>query len=606
VKTKSIKTKLIISFLAFGVTPIIIVGVILYNVFLNSIEDLLRVQTSAIAEKISTRLEEQIKSKKMDWILLSENQETQNLVESYYNDDAEKYKSQIFTAKQYYESYYEQLGSSYSEISIKDPLGADILRIIPDPSSRFGLKPTIYLSDRTVTARELSDIKKIQPKPASFEILLEPMLILRIYYPIIVQNKKTYTGYLMLDLKLNNVIPLEELKLKFGFEGYTILVDRSTGAIVYNNDIAAHNKYVAKEFGEKSSSLFNNAAPDSGSSLVKKGKTNWVLSYSKVSGFPLSVGVFSSMKEFLVPFEKIGAISFTIIFLISLLSFSAIYYIVQKSLRSLFVLTAAAKAVAAGNFDQEITISTTDEIGILATAFNEMTENIKRMIRELERTKKLALIGEFATRISHEIRNPLTSLKMNLQMLENKFHNVEGTKQHLQICLTEINHLNKVLTNSLRLAKPIKLKFDKHDVHEILDTSLLLVEKQIDDKKICIEKKYAAGCIKIKCSEEGLKEVFLNLLINAIDSMDTGGVLIVSTELQNTIGKNFVISIADSGHGIEPGNIEKIFEPFFTTKGTGTRVGLSITESIITMHHGIIRVFSEINRGTTFVITLPL
>jgi len=606
VKTKSIQTKLIFTFLAFGITPIFIVGVILYNIFINSIENLLRVQTSAIAEKISTRLEEQIKSKKMDWILLSDNQETQNLLEYYFNNDTENLISHHNTAKQYYESFYQQLGLSYSEIKIKDPLGSDILRIIPDPSSSLGFKPTIYLSDRTLTTEELSDIKMMPPKKTSFEILLEPMLILRVYYPIIMQISKTYGGYLVLDLKLNSIIPLEELKLKFGFEGYTILVNRTTGALIYINDKPAHNQYVANEFGERFSKLFNSAFGDSGSTAVVKEKTNWILSYKNIEGAPLTVGVLSSMEEFFKPFEKIGIISFVIIFLISVLVFAAIYYVVQKSLRALFVLTAAAKSVAAGNFDQEIAISAKDEIGDLASAFKEMTENIKRMIRELERTKKLALIGEFATRLSHEIRNPLTSLKMNLQMLEDKFNNVKGTEQHLQICLTEINHLNNVVTNSLRLAKPGMLKFDKHDVHNILDKSLQLVEKQIDDKKICIEKNYTAGSIKIKCSEEGLNEVFLNILINAVDSVEIGGKIIILTELNDTIDKSFVINIADSGHGIAFENIEKIFEPFFTTKGTGTGVGLSIAESIIKQHHGRIRVFSELNRGTTFEVTLPI
>ncbi len=605
-KTKSIQTKLIFTFLAFGITPIFIVGVILYNIFINSIENLLRVQTSAIAEKISTRLEEQIKSKKMDWILLSDNQETQNLLEYYFNNDTENLISHHNTAKQYYESFYQQLGLSYSEIKIKDPLGSDILRIIPDPSSSLGFKPTIYLSDRTLTTEELSDIKMMPPKKTSFEILLEPMLILRVYYPIIMQISKTYGGYLVLDLKLNSIIPLEELKLKFGFEGYTILVNRTTGALIYINDKPAHNQYVANEFGERFSKLFNSAFGDSGSTAVVKEKTNWILSYKNIEGAPLTVGVLSSMEEFFKPFEKIGIISFVIIFLISVLVFAAIYYVVQKSLRALFVLTAAAKSVAAGNFDQEIAISAKDEIGDLASAFKEMTENIKRMIRELERTKKLALIGEFATRLSHEIRNPLTSLKMNLQMLEDKFNNVKGTEQHLQICLTEINHLNNVVTNSLRLAKPGMLKFDKHDVHNILDKSLQLVEKQIDDKKICIEKNYTAGSIKIKCSEEGLNEVFLNILINAVDSVEIGGKIIILTELNDTIDKSFVINIADSGHGIAFENIEKIFEPFFTTKGTGTGVGLSIAESIIKQHHGRIRVFSELNRGTTFEVTLPI
>ncbi|MCH7974593.1 MAG: HAMP domain-containing protein, partial [Bacteroidetes bacterium] len=268
--------------------------------------------------------------------------------------------------------------------------------------------------------------------------------------------------------------------------------------------------------------------------------------------------------------------------------------------------TAAAKSVAAGNFDQEINITAEDEIGDLATAFNEMTENIKRMIRELERSKKLALIGGFATRLSHEIRNPLTSLKMNLQMLEDKFHNVKGTEQHLQICLTEINHLNNVVTNSLRLAKPSKLKFDKYDVNKILDKSLQSIEKQIDEKNIYIEKKYTADSIKIKCSDEGLKEVFLNILINAVDAVDIGGKIIITTNLNNTSGKNFIVNITDSGQGIAAENIDKIFEPFFTTKGTGTGVGLSITETIINQHKGSIEVLSKINHGTTFVITLPI
>ncbi|MCH8943106.1 MAG: HAMP domain-containing protein [Bacteroidetes bacterium] len=603
---KSIQTKLIYTFLFFGITPIIVIGVVLNNIFNNSIENMLKAQTSIIAEKVSKKFNESIKSKKSDWVLLAENQETQNLLESYINNDTEKLISQQITAKKFYELFYQQLGSSYGKIIIKDPLGYDILKIIPDPLSGIGFNPTINLSTRKLSVLELSDIKKIKPKTASLKILLKPLQILRVYYPIILQNSKTYAGYLELDLKLNSVIPLEELKLKFGFEGYTILVNTTTGAIIYSNNNLINNQYVANEFGEQYSGLFNSASADSGNILIEKGKTEWVLSYNKIEGVPLSVGVLSSMEEFLKPFEKIGIISFIIITLISIVVFVAIFYVVRKSLQSLIILTAAAKSVAAGNFDQEININTEDEIGDLATAFNEMTENIKRMIREVERSKKLALIGGFATRLSHEIRNPLTSLKMNLQMLEDKFHNVKGTEQHLQICLTEINHLNNVVTNSLRLAKPSKLKFDKYDVNKILDKSLQSIEKQIDKKNIYIEKKYTADSVKIKCSDEGLKEVFLNILINAVDAVDIGGKIMITTNLNNTSGKNFIVNITDSGQGIAAENIDKIFEPFFTTKGTGTGVGLSITETIINQHKGNIEVLSKINHGTTFVITLPI
>ncbi|MEW6054515.1 MAG: ATP-binding protein [Nitrospirota bacterium] len=233
--------------------------------------------------------------------------------------------------------------------------------------------------------------------------------------------------------------------------------------------------------------------------------------------------------------------------------------------------------------------------------FQDLTQ-IKSLESEIKQKEKWAAIGELSSSIAHEIRNPLASLKGSIEMLKEDSVPRNYKERLMEIALSEMDRLNRIITDFLTYSRPSPPELEKVELPGLLDETIELLKNVDQNRGSVFIRKLYRGSFRVNADPKKLRQVFWNLGINAMEAMQEGGELEVST--RDTDG--FVeIVFRDSGPGIEKGIVEKIFYPFFTTKEQGTGLGLAIAYRIIEEHRGRIYVQSSSGNGTSFVIILP-
>ena len=243
-------------------------------------------------------------------------------------------------------------------------------------------------------------------------------------------------------------------------------------------------------------------------------------------------------------------------------------------------------------------------------SLKDMT-NVLKLQEEILRMDRLVSVGELSSGIAHEIRNPLAGIKTTAQALGEEMGQDDPNREYLNRITKEIDRLNDLLKIFFSFAKPQKLKLVVCNFKDIVNEIIPLLIKDIANKGINFTEEYAPDLPRVKVDFNQMHQVFLNLFLNSIQAMPKGGELKIRAEsialapLVNP-GRDYVrISISDTGKGIPVHDISKIFDPFFTTRPKGVGLGLSITYQIIKKHGGSIKVESKVDRGTTFIITLP-
>ena len=295
-------------------------------------------------------------------------------------------------------------------------------------------------------------------------------------------------------------------------------------------------------------------------------------------------------------------------------------------------LTLGTEAVARGELGYSISISSPDEIGKLAAAFNQMTRDLRDSQERLILSEKLASLGTMAAGMAHEIKNPLVSLRTFTQLLQQKWDDKEFRDKFSSIIPQEIERINRIAESLLKFGRPMKPELTKVEVNPLLEEVLLLFESECKKSNVQATKKFAE-LPSIPGDAGQLSQAFVNIIKNAIESMqEKGGELTVKTDVGEVIklgkmqrkgvkkGEEMIwgeeeemgkpipvifIEITDTGEGIADENLKSLFDPFFTTKMSGTGMGLPITLRIIEEHKGSIKVRSRLGKGTTFIITLP-
>jgi signal transduction histidine kinase len=220
----------------------------------------------------------------------------------------------------------------------------------------------------------------------------------------------------------------------------------------------------------------------------------------------------------------------------------------------------------------------------------------------LERLDRLANLGTLSAGIAHEIKNGLVPIRTFVQLMLEK----SDDRELAMSVERELKRIDSMVSQMLRFAAPKPAVFAQVRVQDILETSLRLLQHQIDEKMITVKREFNAAPGIVDGDEAQLQQVVMNLLLNAVEAMTVNGVLTVSTNLSRgqRDGK-LEIHVKDTGVGIKQENLDRIFEPFFTTKGNGTGLGLAISQRVIVEHHGRIEARSETGKGTTFIISLP-
>jgi two-component system, sporulation sensor kinase A len=219
----------------------------------------------------------------------------------------------------------------------------------------------------------------------------------------------------------------------------------------------------------------------------------------------------------------------------------------------------------------------------------------------LQKSEKLALIGQMAAGIAHEIRNPLTSIKGFIQLFKSKYKSEE---EHFNLVLSELERINLIVGEFLVLAKPTAREFKERQIASLLKDVVMLINAQAIMNNIQIFLECESDIPHVICEENQLKQVFVNILKNAIEAMPNGGIIDVKIKKKE---KNRVsIYFIDQGLGIQEDRLLTLGEPFYTTKEKGTGLGLMVSYKIVESHDGELKISSKVNRGTTVEVILPI
>jgi PAS domain S-box-containing protein len=236
----------------------------------------------------------------------------------------------------------------------------------------------------------------------------------------------------------------------------------------------------------------------------------------------------------------------------------------------------------------------------------DITWRIK-MEEKLRETERMTYIGQITASLSHEIRNPLSAVKMNLQILSRNPHLKGNDKRRVEISAKEVLRVENILKEILDFAKPVQIRKRNYDINQVVDGCLELLEAKYREKDIRIIRSYDVSIPRAEMDGEKISQVLINLILNAIEASHAQGEIFVRTRLRQDNGNHSMeIQIEDKGTGIPKELQTEIFKPFFTTKSNGTGLGLSIAKRIIEAHEGTINVENNYPKGAIFRVTLPL
>jgi two-component system, NtrC family, sensor kinase len=317
----------------------------------------------------------------------------------------------------------------------------------------------------------------------------------------------------------------------------------------------------------------------------------------------IRIGIHNTvLQERKAVFWTIGLSSATL-FLAALIGF-----IVLLALRPLAVLKEAARKIAEGDLHRRVQIHSKDEIGALASEFNRMADSIEQrdealrvQQEQLLQSEKMAVVGRMASKISHEVRNPLNALSLNIEMLSDEVKE-RNARETLNAMSNEIDRLNAVAENYLSLARSKKPQREDTDVSALLQNIRVLIRPEVEKKKLKFNVSTSPDLPRVKVDPVRMEQALLNLFRNAMDAMEEEKSFGVNVSQVNGAVQ---LEVWDEGKGIPPQAVPHIFEPFYTTKEKGTGLGLSITHEIVREQGGTIRCESTPGKGTRFELTLP-
>lgn len=295
--------------------------------------------------------------------------------------------------------------------------------------------------------------------------------------------------------------------------------------------------------------------------------------------------------------------------------------VVRKIVRPIYELVRGAQMFARGRLTHTIETPGHGELTTLAREFNQMARELLEKERRLKQAERLATLSKFATILSHEIRNPLNSMIINLRILKRDMEKQNGDLGnrggHYEKVISEIWRIDSLVENFLNYARPPELMPYPHDINEVLDEVVATHQGTAQERGVRIVTRYQDGELPVSVDVNQIKQVFLNIMLNAFDAMEAGGTLTISTERAPPRDRGDLtpegfgdsprvnIKFEDTGRGIDPGRLDRIFEVYYTSKSTGTGLGLPIAQQIVEKHGGVITVESTPGQGTAFTLILP-
>ena len=267
-------------------------------------------------------------------------------------------------------------------------------------------------------------------------------------------------------------------------------------------------------------------------------------------------------------------------------------------------LVKVTERVSQGDLNQRVLLDSEDEIGRLAASFNDMIEQLKTFEQKLVESEKLATAGQMTAGFAHEIRNPLTSIKMLSQVLYGRMESEPETRKMHHSLIKEIDRLDRIIQEMINRTRPGELQLQWIDLNQQVGEVIELAEENFSAQQISIDHKLEDSIGKIYADPEKIKQVFWNLILNGKEAMPGGGRIFISTSSSGS--RSVRIIVEDSGVGIATEDTDKLFQPFFTTKPEGMGMGLAMSRKIVEKHGGNLTLENRQEGGVKAVVIFPI
>jgi signal transduction histidine kinase len=327
------------------------------------------------------------------------------------------------------------------------------------------------------------------------------------------------------------------------------------------------------------------------------GEEPWVTVHHVLLEPAMNLAMAAPVTPFAEPFQEAARRNLWILIVVAVAGFFLAALMTRRITRQLVRLAEAAEAVSKGDLDRRVEEASGDEVGRVARAFNSMTESLQQTLQKLSQRQALAAVGEFAAGLAHEVRNPLTSVRLDMQRIEEELPESSKARALLTRALGEIDRVNRSVTGALRVARSGSVQLETIDLRQPIQAAVHAAEPELKAHRV---EQYLAlpteGPVWVKGDQIALEQLLLNLLLNAAQAVEPGGRVSVAVERD---GVSTVVAVEDSGRGIPEEDLERIAEPFFSTRPEGTGLGLAIAQRIAQAHGQSLEFESTPGVGTT-------
>jgi signal transduction histidine kinase len=568
----SFRTSFLLVVLFAAVVPLVLIGVWLTRSVVDAGEDLLRSELEQSLEKISASVAERWSYRRGDLELLVKNEAASRLLAAGLSgapapDDAE-YLAQLFAS----------VSPAIPAFEYRDAKG-DVRWASPAPAA-----------DTTETRSQGQDIAFSLASPAD---AIGTNGQRRSSPP----SAPAMTVRLPVDTGTSGAVRLGDVIARLSLAA---LMPIDSPVRLPNG---ARLQWVQRSTGQ---SLLPPFAPDSllGRDRFTTTDVDWIAVRRSMADPEVDLILAAPLDAYVQPFERVARTGVITLAVVALLALMLSGFLTTRLTSSLERLAVAADAVASGDLAHRVDGRGAAEVGRVAAAFNSMTESLQRTLAELSKRQALAAAGEFAVSLSHEVRNGLTAVRVDLQRAEEKTGEGAPGRPLIARALENVKRLEGTVSGSLRVARSGRNPHRRLDLGPVAAAAAGSAESTFAERGATLSPLTSAGATPWVLGDAvALEQLFLNLLLNSAQAMAPGGRASLTVDID---GADVRVVVADTGTGIVAQDLERVVEPFFSTKADGTGLGLPIARQIAAAHGGSLTIESVAGNGTRIEVRLPL
>lgn len=330
----------------------------------------------------------------------------------------------------------------------------------------------------------------------------------------------------------------------------------------------------------------------------------WIVRRRTLDEPAVTIIAAAPLAAYTLPFKQASDKGTLAIINVAAITISVATLLITRLTRSLEELALATDAVAGGDLERRVSDGSNDEVSRVGRAFNAMTLSLRTTLRQLSQREALVAVGEFAASLAHEVRNPLTSMRIDLQRVDEKLPVDSPLRVQVGRALREVERLDHTVSGALRIARSGNIAADIVDLRVPLRRAIEVATPSFEQAGATLEQvEIASAALPVRGDEAALEQLFINILLNAAQALGPDGRAGVTASTRT--GRAHV-DIWDSGPGITKDRLDKVFDPFYSTKKDGTGLGLSVARQIVLAHGGTIAIDSGADSGTTVAIRIPV